>query len=91
MTSSCEAVRGGNNLCPKWSAGDPSPPCAGDVWKRRVRVAGSRVWSAVEGWTAPGARPERSESEVSTLVAVVTLAAGALFLLTMLLTWLSKS
>ncbi|MBB2944320.1 hypothetical protein FB565_004049 [Actinoplanes lutulentus] len=56
-----------------------------------MRVAGSRVWSAVEGWTAPGARPERSESEVSTLVAVVTLAAGALFLLTMLLTWLSKS
>ncbi|MEU4692659.1 hypothetical protein [Actinoplanes sp. NPDC023714] len=56
-----------------------------------MRLAGARVWSAVEDWTAPGARPERSESEVSALVAVVTLAAGALILVTMLLTWLLKS
>ncbi|MEU4563286.1 hypothetical protein AB0F72_33315 [Actinoplanes sp. NPDC023936] len=60
-------------------------------WKRRMRVAGAWVWSAVEGLTAPGARPERSESEVSTLVAVVTLAAGALFLLIMMITWLTRS
>ena len=69
----------------------PVRPAPARVWKRRARIAGSRVWSAVEGWTAPGVRPERSESEVSTLVAVVTLAAGALFLLTMMLTWIVKS
>ncbi|WP_433825592.1 hypothetical protein ACQP2E_26185 [Actinoplanes sp. CA-015351] len=69
----------------------PARPAPADVWKRRMRVAGSRVWSAVEGWTAPGGRPERSESEVSMLVAVVTLAAGILFLMTMLLTWLFRS
>ncbi|BAL90868.1 hypothetical protein AMIS_56480 [Actinoplanes missouriensis 431] len=56
-----------------------------------MRVAGARVFSAVEDLTAPGTRPERSESEVSTLVAVVTLAAGALFLLIMMITWLAKS
>lgn len=56
-----------------------------------MRVVGARVFSAVEDLTAPGARPERSESEVSTLVAVVTLATGALFLLIMMITWLAKS
>ena len=69
----------------------PARSGSAQAWKRKMRVAGERVWSAVETWTAPGARPERSESELSALVAVVTLAAGALILLTMLLTWILRS
>lgn len=68
----------------------PTRPGLSRLWKRRMRVTGARFWSAVEGWTAPGPRPERSESEVSVLVAVVTAAAGGLILLTMLLTWLVR-
>jgi hypothetical protein len=66
-------------------------PVQARVLRRKLRVVSGKVWTAVEDWTAPGERPERSESEMSTLVARVTLAAGALILLTMILTWLIKS
>ncbi|WP_229072827.1 hypothetical protein [Actinoplanes sp. DH11] len=69
----------------------PARPRSARIWKRRVRHAGTRVFAVVEDWTAPGGRPPRSESEVSTLVAAVTLAAGGLFLLIMLVTWLTRS
>jgi hypothetical protein len=66
-------------------------PVQARVLRRKLRVVGGKVWTAVEDWTAPGARPERSESEMSTLVAVVTLAAGLLILVTMFLTWVFRN
>ena len=60
-------------------------------WKKRVRHAGSRVLSAVEGWTAPGGRPEWSESGMSALIATVTVVTGLMILLVMMITWLANS
>ncbi|MBG0562759.1 hypothetical protein [Actinoplanes aureus] len=60
------------------------------VWVRRLRHAGSRVLSTVGNLATPVDRPARSEDGVNTLVATVTLAAGLIFLLVMLVTWLTR-
>ncbi|MEU4422007.1 hypothetical protein AB0F81_15390 [Actinoplanes sp. NPDC024001] len=60
------------------------------VWARRLRVAGARVLSTVGNLATPVERPARSESGVNTLVATVTLATGLIFLLVMLVTWLTR-
>ncbi len=62
-----------------------------DQCKRRLRSAGTRVMSAVENWTAPGGRPELSDAGLSTLVATVSVGASLLFLIAMVVTWLSRS
>ena len=60
------------------------------AWKERLREAGARMLSAVGNLATPVERPAWSESTLSTLVAGVTLAAGLIFLLVMLVTWLSR-
>ena len=62
----------------------------GADWSRRLRQAGCRALSTVGNLATPVDRPARSESGVSTLVATVTLATGLIFLLVMLVTWLSR-
>ncbi|MFC7528283.1 hypothetical protein [Actinoplanes sp. GCM10030250] len=60
------------------------------TWGDRLRAAGSRAISVVGNLATPVERPARSESGVSTLVAAVTLAAGLMILLVMLVTWLTR-
>ncbi|WP_328477458.1 hypothetical protein OHA21_24555 [Actinoplanes sp. NBC_00393] len=57
---------------------------------RRLRHAGSRVLTTVGNLATPVDRPARSESGVSTLVATVTVVSSVLFLLIMLVTWLTR-
>lgn len=57
---------------------------------RRVRQAGMWVLSTVGNLATPVERPARSESGVSALVATVSLVTGLVFLLVMVVTWLTR-
>ncbi|GIE74157.1 hypothetical protein Aph02nite_01070 [Actinoplanes philippinensis] len=58
--------------------------------RRRLRHAGDRLLTVVGDWTAPGERPAFSDNSLSTLVRTVTLAAGGVFLIAMLIIWLVR-
>jgi len=60
--------------------------------RRRLGQVGDRLLTVVGDWTAPGPpdRPGWSDDSMSTLVRVVTAAAGAVFLLAMLIIWLVR-
>ena len=58
--------------------------------RRRLRHAGDRLLTVVGDWTAPGDRPAFSDTSLSTLVRTVTLAAGGVFLMAMLIIWLAR-
>ena len=75
-------VRSGLEVTGTWTTG---------TWTKRLREAGARMLSAVGNLATPvEVRPPWSEAGVSTLVAAVTLAAGLLFLLVMLVTWMTR-